>query len=287
MKKIVIYAMAFILILGTVFFIADKIRANRVLNFEELFKGSPLYTGGKAEMISDPVIQEMYPKLHGITDGSNYIFWMNEQGFIEQISAIDCSDLPDHICEGFDKEKAGVIAEEWFDGVFYEQIKELGKDKRTTVSDFSGGDFAVTIDQLYQGIPTGNTASISISGDGKLIGGAFIQTTLTRKELEEPVKIMPEEAEELAKKYAEEDCRKLHGSDTVLRWDEVKDLKTEFKVFNGEKIWDVSFKVPVDNSELIGNDEDRDDLYMLIRISAESGSCLMIASPYGSAMGTP
>lgn len=285
MKRTLIIFIGFILVIGMIFVLPDLIRANRITDFQGIFEKSALYTGGKIESITDPVIQELYPNLHGLTDGEEYNYWMNEDGFVEQITAIDYTGFPDHVREDYDKEKAKTAAEEWFEKVFSDQIKEMGNEMQTVCADFTGGDFPVTVEQLYHGFNTGNKASISISGDGRLIAGSFIKSTLKKEEIDVPVKISREEAIELAKQYAEEDCLKLHGKETVLRWNEMHDLKVEFSVWEGNRYWFVNLYVPVDNSELMGNDEDRDDLFLTVKIDANDGTCASIASPYGSYKG--
>ena len=145
--------------------------------------------------------------LPGLTGNSylfkdeNYAYYVNMDGFVERIDALDMGkrEYPEKPSESFSLEKAVEFAVELFDGVFAEQERKLGKSYKITPNDFNGGDYMVTIVLLDGEKQTGNKASISIDGDGKLISSMYIQDTLSEDErLKE---ISEERAKELALEY--------------------------------------------------------------------------------------
>ena len=145
--------------------------------------------------------------LPGLTGNSylfkdeKYAYYVNLDGFIERIDALDMGkrEYPEKPSESFSLEKAVEFAVELFDGVFVEQEEKFGKSYKITPNDFNGGDYMVTIVLLNGEKQTGNKASISIDGDGKLISSMYIQDTIGEDgSIEE---ISEERAKELALEY--------------------------------------------------------------------------------------
>lgn len=144
--------------------------------------------------------------LPGLTGNSylfkdeNYAYYVNMEGFIERIDSLDMGrEYPEKPSESFSLEKAVEFAVELFDGVFAEQEEKFGKSYKITPNDFNGGDYMVTIVLLDGEKQTGNKASISIDGDGKLISSMYIKDTIS--EIQRAKEISESEAKELALEY--------------------------------------------------------------------------------------
>ena len=142
-------------------------------------------------------------KSHGNTcllENSDESFHIGNNYIIERIDSLDMGrEYPEKPSESFSLEKAVEFAVELFDGVFAEQEEKFGKSYKITPNDFNGGDYMVTIVLLDGEKQTGNKASISIDGDGKLISSMYIKDTIS--EIQRAKEISESEAKELALEY--------------------------------------------------------------------------------------
>ena len=179
--------------------------------------------------------------------------------------------LPDTTLNSFGKEEAAQKGEALFDQVFAEAVRVEGREKKTLVYDFDGGSWLVDIRLLENGLDTGYCASLSFSAEGKLIISDFVRGE------EESVEILisEEAALELAREALLTDCKKLYGDEVVLHFEEARNVGIEYRVFKGQHFWEIESVVPTEN---LGFTE-KYNLYSLIRIDAQTGECLMIATP--------
>ena len=232
---------------------------------------------GTIEEVHDNYFSEMHPGMHGYTDGNEYNYWMNESGKIEFITYADRTYIfPDRETDGYGQAQAEKDAKKWFDQVFYQEETVFGKETETKSYAFNGGFYLTTLTLKYQGLDTGNSASISISADGKLISSAFIYSEKKPEEITKPVGILEDAAEELAINALLEECHELYGEGSILYTDQIREKNTELRIFRDQRFWEISFFIP---TEHVANEEGIYDLYCEIRIEAETGECLGIATP--------
>lgn len=164
-------------------------------------------------------------------------------------------------------------AEGWFDKVFREEESQAGyEEKQITVTDYNGGNYTVTIDLLFQGKESGNTGSLSISADKKLISAAFIHSDFTFDELKKPIVISDKEAIERARAIVTEE---IIGKDqnVLVTFDNSEVLSCRFRVFHNHRFWEIEESINISSGSITD-----DVVYYLIRIDADTGECLEAAS---------
>ena len=203
---------------------------------------------------------------------------MNKDCFVEKITST--KPVEKLLIAGpeadYDKDNAGADAENWFRKIFYREIDEYGDSIDVETMDFNGADYTVTLNQLYQDMQTGNTASISLNAAGELINAVFVQSELTKEEICQQPEINEKSAVDLAQKYVDTGIKKRYGDNARLNWDKMTLQKKVLRTFKKNRYWEIELNVPIENVKDISDEE----YYCMVQIDANSGECLSIADPY-------
>ncbi len=220
---------------------------------------------------------DLFKNLLPMSDEGDYIYWYNQNGQLELLTRKDHQThvFPEEMKQGFGKKEAEESAEEWFKKVYEKEIKELGIERETVVSDFNGGNYLVTINQLHAGKQTGNTASISISAEGEVISAAFVHNTLSPEELLKPIMVDENDALERAVKAVDRDLRSTYNY-FISDLDETEVISSSYRVFRGLRFWEFEINVPVASEK---GEVYEPVIYCYVRIDADTGECIEIASP--------
>ena len=103
-----------------------------------------------------------------------------------------------------------------------------------------------------------------------MIGSAFIPGEEERPE----ILITEEQSFQLAQEALLTYCRKNYGDNTMLHFEETRNISCVYRIARGNHFWRIEFGVPIEN---IGyrNDE---VLFSIIKIDSQTGECLEIAT---------
>ena len=204
-----------------------------------------------------------------VTD-EQYTYYLDENGIPVHIAPKDIitKDITTLKSDSFGKEEAVKKAEALFDQVFPDAVKVKGREKESVVT--AGQTWLVTIHLLENGYDTGYAACIDYSLDGQLIGSAFIPGEEERPE----ILITEEQSFQLAQEALLTYCRKNYGDNTMLHFEETRNISCVYRIARGNHFWRIEFGVPIEN---IGyrNDE---VLFSIIKIDSQTGECLEIAT---------
>jgi len=268
-KKTIILSGCFVFLsFFSVFIISSQASNRNTDSMINAFNESPFRSQGEIEVQIDELHSRNYPDLTPIGDDGQYIFWYNERGKLEMISPKNESDILffDVMFDEYDKASVASDARKYFDYIFAEEESLLGTNKETVVSDFSGGDYTATINLLYHGRETGNTASLSFTSKGQLISAVFIHSELSIEQLEADLKVDNVYAEE----YAKMEFADMIAEKTLFKAPFEIDVKfSRYRVFRGVRFWEIHLDTQVESGY---------NIYGVVRIDADSGECLEVSS---------
>ena len=200
----------------------------------------------------------------------------NEAGYIVMIEDKDSRHAvyPEQPSPDYTAKAAAADAEKLFDEVFYWQEALLGTEKTVSVDEFDGAGYPVTIQLMDGGKESGNSASIRMAGDGRLIAAVFTPA------MYEGTTPKGEEIPEEAARFIACEYYRRHYRDKDISWileDQllsVEITKCRRNTIRGKVYWDVSimgyFESPHEEVE-------KDYYGYTIRINACTGRIVSVA----------
>ena len=239
------------------------------------FKDTPFYEKGEVKEAKDDAVSQLHPGLTPFSVGDGYLYWTGENGRVEMITPEDGGNEEETADSGQSQAKDVIvnIAEEWFDKAFASAEEQFGSVKDVQVSGAEMNDYVITINLLWNGKETGNSASIVVSKTGKLQAATFVYSELTAEELGKAESVSEEDAESIArdniKVYAENKSIVATSEEDVTEiWE------TEYRVFKGTRYYLVRGQVLFSKTQKWGTS----DMPFEIKVNADTGECMEIAT---------
>ena len=237
------------------------------------FVNSAFYTSGPVETVRDDALWQLFPGLVPFSVCDGYLYWVGESGKVELISQEETTAIEETNNNLCSKEEAALSAERLFDKAFGEIEKQFGNTKRVQVAGGETGDYLFTINLLWKGRETGNSASVTVSKHGKITAAAFIYGEKTVEELENMGKLTEEEAICIAKDsirtYTEEKEQVLTSDDDYIEVENV-----EYRVFRGTCYYIVKGQVVFAKQQVWWTY----DMPFEVHVDADTGECIEVAT---------
>ncbi|MCR4671660.1 MAG: hypothetical protein K5637_00280 [Lachnospiraceae bacterium] len=237
-----------------------------------LFEGKSLSYEGKDGSDNELLLGD------NIYSDGNYNYYEDEAGFIEWIELIGMKDFGGY-AEG--EEDCSSEAEDMFYKVFEGFLAE-GSSLEITKEPFNGAANVVTISEIFNGIETGNHASLTFAKNKKLILGSFIEAD--QQLLSEIVNgsekgLTAEAAFEYAKQAIIDDIQEVYGYKAELSDDLFDSCTHKVRTWNGRRFWEFD-KVVVWTyfPEWAERDDGTFPEVYTIQIDYKTGECIELAN---------
>ncbi len=166
------------------------------------------------------------------------------------------------------EEEAYGTAEQWFRQVF----PEVTEFRHSDVP-FNGASFLYTFDEMNGEVPTGNSASIYIMGDGRLYLASYMYGT--GLEAKDGQRISEEEAFLRAVEAINENNPRYYNNPEAITSEEFTEREIRLETFNGKTYYEVKGSAPL-RFEGGGFTE-----HYMIDIDVDTGECLRLANSSG------
>ena len=239
------------------------------------FMESAFYTSGPVKVVREEDISQIHPELIPFSAGDGYCYWTAESGRVEMITLLDNANPSEvmnteQIC---DKDDAVRVADELFDKAFQREEEQFGNRKSVRVSGGEMNDYLITVNLLWEGKETGNSASIVVSKAGQVLAAAFVYGELTADEPDRTAITSEDDAVRLAKDGLNAYIEGKSGIE-ASPGDKVDISGVEYRVFRNVRFYTVKGSVQFIRPQKWGTF----DMPFEIRVNADTGECVEIAT---------